>query len=62
MQPDGIPGELKVGGKPAQVVAASQAELSRSIKAGVSLKTTQLGCRQSWVDRGSPMPIAGYPS
>ena len=41
MQPDGIPGELKVGGKPAQVVAASQAELSRSIKAGVSLETTQ---------------------
>ena len=36
MQPNGIPGELKVGDTPAQVVAASQAELSRGIQAGVS--------------------------
>ena len=42
MQPDGIPGELKVGDKPAQVVAASQAELSRSIKAGVSSRALNM--------------------
>ena len=41
MQPDGVPGELKVGDMPAQVVAASRAELSRSIQAGVSSRAVK---------------------
>lgn len=62
MQPNGIPGELKVEDKPAQVVAASQAELSRSIQAGVSWRAIRtIAGNLGWIE-AAPCQLHASPA